>query len=134
MNMQIMEPWQMKNHPARIEMLSLFNGDDFHAHCVPSLCRIAYTKFTRNVVGEIASSKAVGFDLVLLCFLASIAVADRGKHRVVLSDGSENSLSIIMHVGAESGAGKGRALEESLAFFERWEKTASQKIEEENKV
>ncbi len=69
-----------------------------------------------------------------MSFLASIAVADRGKHRVELSNGSKNSLSLIMHVGAESGAGKGRALEESLNFFGKWEKAASQKIEEENSV
>lgn len=134
MALPIMEPWRMENPPARLEMLSFFRGEDFHAHRVPSLCRIAYPAFTRTVVGEIASAQAVGFDIVLLSFLASIAVADRGKHRVVLSNGSENSLSLIMHVGAESGAGKGRALEESLNFFRQWEKTACQKIEEENKT
>ena len=134
MTLPIMEPWRMKNPPARLEMLSFFRGEDFRAYHAPNLCRVAYPAFTRTVVGEIASAKAVGFDLVLLSFLASIAVADRGKHRVVLSNGCENSLSLIMHVGAESGAGKGRALEESLNFFRTWEKTVSQKIEEENKA
>lgn len=124
----------MENPPARLEMLSFFRGEDFHAHRVPSLCRIAYPAFTRTVVGEIASAKAVGFDLVLLSFLASIAVADRGKHRVVLSNGSKNSLSLIMHVGAESGAGKGRALEEFLAFFDRWESNETERIARENKT
>ena len=126
--------WSRENHPARFNMLSYFRGENFRAQYVPNLSQIAFPQFTRTVVAEIASSKAVGFDLVLLCFLSSIAAAERGKHRVVLSDGSKNSLSIIVHVGAESGAGKGRALEESLAFFTQWEKIAVQKIKEENKA
>ena len=53
---------------------------------------------------------------------------------MLLSTGSENSLSIIMHVGAESGAGKGRALEEFLAFFDQWESDETERIARKNKT
>ena len=116
----------------RDEAFEYFRNKGFQARRVQSLCNIAYPKFTRTVVSEIFSAKAVGFDLVLLCFLPTIAAAERGKHRVVLSDGRKNSLSCIFFVGAESGAGKGLALEESLAFFSHWEEAEIQKIQAEN--
>lgn len=128
------QPGYVQDDSIRMKMISYFRGEDFHAQNMPNLCQIVYPSFTRTVVGEIALSKAVVFDIVLPCFLASIAAADRGKHRVILSDGSYNSLSIIMHVGAESGAGKGRALEESLAFFDQWERDAAEKTQRLNKA
>lgn len=118
---------------SRMDALNYFTGEGFYAKRVPNLSNILYPQFTQTVVKEIASAKAIGFDLVLLSFLPSIAAAERGKHRVILSDGRTNSLSCIFLVGAESGAGKGRALEEMLSFFSEREKVMAQQIQQENK-
>lgn len=119
---------------SRMDAFTYFKGEGFYAKRVPNLSDILYPQFTRTVVKEIASAKAIGFDLVLLSFLPTIAAAERGKHRLILSDGRTNSLSCIFLVGAESGAGKGRALEETLSFFSEKEKVMTQQIQQENKL
>lgn len=117
----------------RCDAISFFSDDNFHLGRIPSMTQISFPNFTRLIVDGISSSKSIGFDLALLGFLPSIAAAERGKHRVVLSDGRKNSLSCIFHVGAESGAGKGRAIEETLSFFSSWDKKLKEQIMDENK-
>lgn len=122
------------NYPhTRTEAIEYFISSSFNIKQISNLCGILYPQFTRNVVSEIASAKSIGFDLALLAFLPSIAAAERGKHIVTLSNELKNNLSCIFLVGAESGSGKGRALEESLSFFSNWEDDMIKRIRDINK-
>ena len=76
---------------------------------------------------EISFSKAISAVLALLAWLASLAAADRGRTRIQQADGHQNPLSTLLHVGADSGSGKSKALEEELAVFEEYD--ASQQDE-----
>jgi len=103
---------------------------------VGSLQYVPLPSFTQVVVNEIAASKAGPQELALLGFLPTLATADRGRTRVVMSDGSSNSLSLFVTVGAESGTGKSRSVEEALAIFADWqsekEDAVRRKIKREN--
>jgi len=101
---------------------------------VGSLQYVPLPSFTQVVVNEIAASKAGPQELALLGFLPTLATADRGRTRVVMSDGSSNSLSLFVTVGAESGTGKSRSVEEALAIFADWQSEKEDAVRKENKT
>ncbi len=98
-----------------------------------SLTEVPLPTFTNTVVNEIAAAKAVPRGLSLLAILSSIAAADRGHSRVITSDGSSNSLSLILHVAAEPGCGKSRALEVPLGILSEWEQNKEAEIVAQNR-
>ena len=118
----------------RLQMLHFFHNSFGIHHTVDTLNMISLPAFTLQVVNEIATAKAIPMELSLLGFLPSIAAADRGHSRVVMSDGSSNSLSLFMEVGAESGSGKSRALEEALGAFADWQREKEAAVVEKNRV
>ena len=83
----------------RLQMLHFFHNSFGIHHTVDTLNMISLPAFTLQVVNEIATAKAIPMELSLLGFLPSIAAADRGHSRVVMSDGSSNSLSLFMEAG-----------------------------------
>ncbi len=107
-----------------------FFKDEFslNGQIVPSLTNIFYPLFTTKIVQEISFSKAISAELALLAWLASLTAADRGRTHVQQQDGHENPLSTLLHVAADSGAGKSKALEEELMVFEEWESSEQEKI------
>lgn len=120
------------SEPPRFQALRFFRDNFPGYQNVQPLSNVTLPSFTAMVVSEIATAKAIPFDLALLGFLPSIAAADCGHSRVVLSDGSTNSLSLFIAVGADSGIGKSRALEDSLKIFSDWEHSAHEVITTEN--
>ncbi|WP_302551631.1 DUF3987 domain-containing protein [uncultured Bilophila sp.] len=118
----------------RLQMLRFFHDRFGIHHNVETLNLVPLPAFTLQVVSEMATAKAIPVELSLLGFLPSIAAADRGHSRVVMSDGSSNSLSLFIEVGADSGSGKSRALEEALDAFADWQRGKETAVIEKNKA
>lgn len=118
----------------RTQMLRYFRHVFGPNPVVGELRNVLLPSFTYSVVSEISSSKAVPQDLALLSFLPSIAVADRGHTRVVTSNGALNALSLFVAVGAESGTGKSRSLEDALDIFAEWQSEKEEEVRGENRI
>ena len=101
---------------------------------LPSLQHVNFPAFTRRVAYEISEAKKVPFDLAFMGLLAGVAVADQGKIRIRMPDGALSSLSLVMLVGAPSGAGKSRALEEVLSLLSELEDNEAAKFKESSTV
>lgn len=95
----------------RHQMIEFFQNGENSIPLLPSFQQVNFPSFIRRVANEISGAKKVPFDLAFLGVLAGVAVADQGKMRVRMPDGALLSLSVVMLVGAPSGAGKSRALE-----------------------
>lgn len=117
----------------RIKTLRFFQRDFGVLAKAGSLRMVALPQHTAELVGAIAAAKSTPRELVLLGLLAAIAAADRGRSRVVTRNGDVNTLSLLIHVGAESGCGKSRSLEIPLAILTEWEQKKQREVAEDNK-
>lgn len=126
-------PYSYDQLPARIKMLNdLANDNLVWGTFLPSLDSIPYPATLRRIVGEIASAKGVGFDLALIPYLASLAIANRGHYAVRTQDGCLHPLSFLFVVGADAASGKSRAAEEELRILEEWQLIREEEIKKEN--
>lgn len=129
----ILSPYFYEQLPARIKTLNdLANENLVWGTFLPSLNAISYPATLRRIVGEIASAKAIGFDLALIPYLASLAIANRGYYAVRTQDGSLHPLSFLFVVGADAASGKSRAAEEELHILEEWQLMREEEIKKEN--
>lgn len=114
----------------RHQMIEFFQNGENSIPLLPSFQQVNFPSFIRRVANEISGAKKVPFDLAFLGVLAGVAVADQGKMRVRMPDGALLSLSVVMLVGAPSGAGKSRALEEVLSILSELEEEEIVKFKE----
>lgn len=114
----------------RHQMIEFFQNGENSIPLLPSFQQVNFPSFIRRVANEISGAKKVPFDLAFLGVLAGVAVADQGKMRVRMPDGALLSLSVVMLVGAPSGAGKSRALEEVLSILSELEEEEVVKFKE----
>lgn len=133
MNMSSPMPWFSKPLPERINMLNLLQNDDFvWGTILPSLADLWYPENFRRIVGGIAYSKGIGFDLAAPPYLAALDVCDHGNTTVRTPDGTRHCLSVLFAIGADSGTGKSRAVEEYLPIIEEYEHHKTLEIKKEN--
>lgn len=131
--MPILTPWYPEHLPARIQMLNNLKNDALvWGSQLPTLDLLSYPATLRAIVGEIAAAKSIGFDLAIPPYLASLAGANHGYYAVRTNDGTLHPLSFLFAVGADSGAGKSRAVEEELAVLEEWQTLKAEEAKAEN--
>jgi len=131
--MPMLTPWYPEHLPARIKMLNTLQNDDVvWGTQLPSLDFLPYPATLRTIVGGIATAKSIGFGLALLPYLASLAGANHGYYDVRTNDCTLHPLSFLFAIGADSGAGKSRAVEEELVVLENWQALKAEEVKAEN--